>query len=104
MAINISAIIFFGIAVIAVILAVVIAVVMRRRKNGEIASGEKTSPVTAAAGSVMRAVPVSAPGSAGEIKLYDVPDKQAAMVMAIVADHLRAPLNRLRFKSIKRID
>ena len=25
-----------------------------------------------------------APGSAGEIKLYDVPDKEAAMIMAIV--------------------
>lgn len=45
-----------------------------------------------------------APGSAGEIKLYNVPDKQAAMVMAIVADHLKTPLNQLRFKSIKRLD
>ena len=45
-----------------------------------------------------------APGSAGDIKLYNVPDKQAAMVMAIVADHLKTPLNQLRFKSIKRLD
>lgn len=45
-----------------------------------------------------------APGSVGEIKLNNVPDKQAAMVMAIVADHLKVPLNQLRFKSIKRID
>jgi len=45
-----------------------------------------------------------APGSAGEIKLYNVPEKQAAMVMAIVANHLNVPLNQLRFKSIRRVD
>ena len=45
-----------------------------------------------------------APGSAGIIKLYNVPEKQAAMIMAIVADHLNVPLNQLRFKSIKLID
>ena len=45
-----------------------------------------------------------AQGSAGEIKLNNVPDKQAAMVIAVVADHLKTPLNQLRFKSIKRLD
>ena len=44
-----------------------------------------------------------APGSAGEIKLYDVPDKEAAMIMAIVANQMRKPLNELRFKSIKEV-
>ena len=45
-----------------------------------------------------------APGSAGGIKLYDTPERDAAMVMAIVADSLGKPLNELRFLSIKRID
>ena len=44
-----------------------------------------------------------APGSAGEIKLFDVPDKEAAMIMAIVADQMGKPLNELRFKSIKEV-
>ena len=44
-----------------------------------------------------------APGTAGEVKLYDVPDKEAAMIMAIVASRMGKPLNELRFKSIKEV-
>jgi len=44
-----------------------------------------------------------APGSAGHVKLYDVPDKEAAMIMAIVADKMKKPLNELRFISIKEV-
>ncbi|MCQ2418469.1 MAG: OadG family protein [Clostridia bacterium] len=44
-----------------------------------------------------------APGTAGELKLFDVPDKEAAMIMAIVADKLQKPLNELRFISIKEV-
>ena len=47
------------------------------------------------------AAPELAPGSAGQIKLHDVPPKTAAMLMAIVADKLGKPLNELRFISIK---
>ena len=45
-----------------------------------------------------------APGSAGGVKLYDTPEKDAAMVMAIVADAMGKPLNELRFLSIRRVD
>ena len=45
----------------------------------------------------------AAPGSAGEVKLFDVSDKEAAMIMAIVADKLQKPLNELRFISIKEV-
>ncbi len=44
-----------------------------------------------------------APGSAGELKLYDVNEKDAAMIMAIVAHQLGRPLNELRFKSIREV-
>ncbi|MBQ9369675.1 MAG: OadG family protein [Clostridia bacterium] len=44
-----------------------------------------------------------APGSSGDIKLYNVDDRTAAMVMAIVADELQTPLNELRFISIKEV-
>lgn len=44
-----------------------------------------------------------APGTAGEVKLFDVPDREAALIMAIVADKMQKPLNELRFKSIKEV-
>jgi len=50
------------------------------------------------------AVQLTAPGSCGALKLYDTPDKDAALIMAIVADRLGKPLNELRFLSIKKID
>lgn len=44
-----------------------------------------------------------APGSAGELKLYDTDPKDAAMIMAIVADTLGKPLNELHFISIREV-
>ncbi len=44
-----------------------------------------------------------APGSAGELKLYDTDPRTAAMIMAIVADNLGKPLNELRFRSIREV-
>ena len=44
-----------------------------------------------------------APGTAGQLKLYDTPPKTAAMLMAIVADKMGKPLNELRFISIKEV-
>lgn len=52
---------------------------------------------------VVPAQPKLAPGSAGHVKLYDVSDKEAAMIMAIVADKMQKPLNELRFISIKEV-
>lgn len=42
-----------------------------------------------------------ASGSAGDVKLFDVPDRDAAMIMAIVADKSGKPINEIRFISIK---
>ena len=49
------------------------------------------------------AAPAAALGTAGELKLYDTDPRDAAMVMAIVADRLGKPLNELRFKSIREV-
>ena len=59
--------------------------------------------VAAAPAPAAPAAKAAAPGSAGEIKLHDVPDKTAAILMAIVADKLGKPLNELRFISIREI-
>ena len=45
-----------------------------------------------------------APGSAGQLKLYDVDPKTAAMLMAITANKTGKPLNELRFISIKEVN
>jgi len=64
-------------------------------------------PASAPAAAEVKAAPApekaKAPGTAGELKLYDTDPKDAAMIMAIVADALGKPLNELRFLSIKEI-
>lgn len=42
--------------------------------------------------------------SSGELVLIDVPEKTAAMIMAIVSDETNIPLSELCFKSIKALD
>lgn len=49
------------------------------------------------------AAPIPAPGSAGELALYDTDERDAAMIMAIVADELGVPVNELRFKYIREV-
>ena len=70
------------------------------------AAAANDAPAPAAAADDKPAIPAGmkpADGSLGDVKLYDVDDATAAMIMAIVADQLDAPLNELRFKSIKEV-
>jgi Na+-transporting methylmalonyl-CoA/oxaloacetate decarboxylase gamma subunit len=46
---------------------------------------------------------VPAAGSLGEVDLIHVDDRTAALLMAIVADDIKAPLNTLRFVSIREV-
>ena len=61
------------------------------------------APVEAAPVVVEEVAAPTAPGSAGQLKLYDTPPKTAAMIMAIVANQMGKPLNELRFISIKEV-
>ena len=63
----------------------------------------KKSAAPEAAAPVPEKAPEPAPGSAGELKLYGTDPRDAAMIMAIVADSLGKPLNELRFISIKEV-
>lgn len=45
-----------------------------------------------------------AAGTCGELTLINTDERDAAMIMAIVADNMGAPLNELRFKSIKKVE
>ena len=78
------------------VLALVVAVMAIRKHR----AGKKPEPVAAPVALEEPPKPV-APGSAGQVKLYNVPPKTAAMLMAIVADKMQKPLNELRFISIK---
>ena len=65
------------------------------------ADRKKAAPATEEPAAAV--APELAPGSSGSIKLYNVDERTAAMVMAIVADELQTPLNELRFISIKEV-
>ena len=90
------AVVFFGLIIMMFVTKIAGAII--NRKN------TAASAAAPAAASAAPAVPnAPAPGSAGKIALHDVPDKTAAMLMAIVANKLGKPLNTLRFKSMKEV-
>lgn len=88
-----------GYVVVFIGLALLMAVVILMGKL--MTSRKKAEPAPAAPVKAPESPP--APGSAGTVKLYDVPDREAAMIMAIVADKMGKPLNELRFLSIKEV-
>ena len=90
------AVVFFGLILLMFVTKIAGAII--NRKN-------TAAPAAAlAAASAAPAVPnAPAPGSAGKIALHDVPDKTAAMLMAIVADRTGKPLNQLRFISNREV-
>ena len=88
--------VFFGL-----ILLMVVVIIM-----GKIFTAKKEAPAAAApaAPAAPAVEPEKAPGTAGQLKTYDVPPKTCAMLMAIVADKMGKPLNELRFISIKEVE
>ena len=68
-----------------------------------IAKKTDAAPAPVAAAPAAEVAKPEAHGTAGELKLYDTDPRDAAMVMAIVADTLGKPLNQLRFISIKEV-
>lgn len=90
-------VVFSGLLLLLAIVAVTGAIFKGLGKKKKAAKTEAPADIPAPA----EAKP--APGTAGEVKLFDVPDKEAAMIMAIVADKLQKPLNELRFISIKEV-
>ena len=75
--------------------------------QGKLMAPKKKAEAPAPASAEVKAAPApekkKAPGTAGELKLYDTDPKDAAMIMAIVADSLGKPLNEMRFLSIREI-
>lgn len=89
-------VVFFGLILLMLVVMIMASVFIRKaKKNAE-------APAPAEEEAVKETAPV-APGSAGELKLYNTDPRDAAMIMAIVADQLGKPINELRFKSIKEV-
>ena len=100
------AVVFFGlILLMLVIMAMGKVFVAKEKKAAEMAAAAKASMAAApvAAPVAEPVAEVAAPGTAGQLKLHDVPPKTAAMLMAIVANQMGKPLNELRFISIKEV-
>ena len=89
-------VVFIGLVMLMAVIMIMGSIMESRAKKAQAAA-----PAATAAAPAAPAAP--APGSAGELKLYDTDPRDAAMVMAIVADTLGKPLNELRFKSIKEV-
>ena len=88
-------VVFLGLVMLMVVVMVMGRIMVARAK--------KAQAVVAEAAPVEAAPKAEAPGTAGELKLYDTDPRDAAMIMAIVADTLQKPLNQLRFISIKEV-
>ena len=89
------AVVFIGIIML-MILVMFVGDLMFKSAKRKAAKAPAAAPAAPAA-------PAAAPGTAGELTLYDTDPRDAAMVMAIVADKLGKPLNELRFKSIREV-
>lgn len=96
------AVVFVGLVILMAVINIV-AIYFKKKDAKAAAEAEANKAVQPAAAPAAAPEPVLAPGSAGHVKLYDVPDKEAAMIMAIVADKMQKPLNELRFISIKEV-
>ena len=90
------AVVFFGLILLMFVTKIAGAIIGRKK-----AAAPAAAPAAAAPAAAAKNAP--APGSAGKIALHDVPDKTAAMLMAIVADRTGKPLNQLRFISIREV-
>ncbi len=96
-------VVFLGIVMLMVILYITGSIFKKRDAKAAAAKAADAKTEAKAAPVAEKSAPV-APGSAGHVKLNGVPEKDAAMIMAIVADKLQTPLNELRFISIKEVE
>ena len=94
-------VVFIGLTLLMTVIIMVGKVMVAQSKK---ASAKAAETIPAEPSAPAPAAPKKlAPGSAGDVKIYDTDPRDAAMIMAIVADKLGKPLNELRFRSIKEV-
>ena len=91
-------VVFFALA----LLIIIITVMTKMNLSDEPKKAKEAAPAAVADAPAAVDAPL-APGTAGDLKLYNTDPRDAAMIMAIVADELQKPLNELRFISIREI-
>ena len=91
-------VVFFGLVLLMGVITVLGKVMTAKDNKAAVAA-----PTVAEAPAAPAPAKPTAPGSAGQLKLYNVEPKTAAMIMAIVADKMGKPLNELSFISIKEV-
>ena len=100
------AVVFFGLILLMLVVTAMGKAFMAKDAKAKAAPAAAKGVAPAAVSEIPAAVDPSnaaAPGTAGQLKLYDTPPKTAAMIMAIVANQMGKPLNELRFISIKEV-
>ncbi len=95
-------VVFFGLVLLMIVLLIMGAVGAGKRTRAEAATAIPAPAEDAPVLKLKNTMP-KASGTAGELKLYNTEPKDAAMIMAIVADSLGKPLNELRFISIREV-
>ena len=100
-------VVFFALVLLMLIIRVITAVgdaaEKRAVRSAPLSSGGIPSPDVQASVQPLSVTGPVAPGAAGELKLFDTDPRTAAMLMAIVADTMKVPVNELRFLSIREI-
>ena len=91
-------VVFFGLVLLMLVVMGMSKLFIANEKKAAVAAAPAAPAATPA-----EVKKPEAPGTAGELKLYNTEPKDAAMIMAIVADTLGKPINQLRFISIKEV-
>lgn len=89
-------VVFFGLVLLLGVIVLMGRIMTRNSQKALAGAAEAPAPAPAAK--------PEAKGAAGELKLYNVPERDAALIMAIVAHRLGKPVNQLRFRSIKEVE
>ena len=95
-----TAVLGYGVVFLGLVLLMFVLQIMGKIMHREAPAAPAPEPEEKA---ITAAPAPAAPGTAGELKLYDTDPRDAAMIMAIVADSLGKPLNELRFISIREV-
>lgn len=86
------------------LLLIIVIQVMAKVIGKTAAKGNNAAEMTAGQNAeAAKPQEVKAPGTGGDLTLINVSDRDAARIMAIVADTIGKPINELRFRSIREV-
>ena len=96
-------VVFFALILLMVIIRIMTAVGDASEKKAALAAAAAAPAAAPAPAAEAAKAEKPGPKYTRELKLWDTDPRDAAMIMAIVAEATQIPLNRLQFLSIKEI-